>query len=599
MIDKKKIAEAETVRKRYADGKKNLEQRIVEEEQAWKLQRWQGYGKKGEKMPSSTPYMWNAIVTRHADMMDSLPKATFLPREKSDKEAAKMLSSVVPVILERQGFEKVYSDAAWYKLKHGVSCVGVFWDPSADDGGGDICIKTVDLLNVFWQPGIHDIQESRNIFICAPISKEELSEQYPDIDFTGGSEAATLKEYIHSDTVDRTEQVLVVDWYYKRLIGGRTVLHFCKYCQGKILYSSENDEAYAERGFYDHGRYPIVFDCLYPEADTCVGYGMIAVTEDTQAYIDKFDALTMEYARKILSPRWFVKKNAGINKTEFSDEKEPFITVEGDITEEKLYQLKYEPISSVCYSLLDRKVTELKETIGNRDVNNGGTGGGVTSGAAIATLQEAGNKLSRDTLRGDYRAFTKITELVLELIRQFYTEERTFRITGADGSEEYLGFSNEVIKDRPILDPDGNVMKNGGKPLTAKPVFDISIKAEKQNPYSTLSQNETASNLYTMGAFNPQNAEQALIMLSMMSFDGKSDIEEKIRENVSLYNELAEMSQRVATLEGMLYGTGQTDFVARKEEAAPESGEVKNIPGSWGEELVKRANSSAGEGVKP
>lgn len=603
MIDEKAVANAEAIRKKYADGKKNLEERIVSEEQAWKLQRWQGYSEKVPKMPSSAPYMWNAIVNRHADMMDNLPKATFLPREKSDESAAKMLTSVVPVIMERQGFEKVYSDAAWYKLKHGISCVGVFWDPDEDSGAGDIKIKPIDILNIFWQPGINDIQKSRNLFICAAVDKEELAENYPDIDLTSGSAAESLKEYIHSDAVDRTDQLLVVDWYYKKRIGGKSTVHLCRYCQGKVLYASENEEAYSESGFYNHGLYPVVIDTLYPEADSISGYGIIAVTLDTQTYIDKFDALTMDYAKKILNPRWFAKKSAGINRAEFEDETEPFITVEGDISEEKFSQLKYEPISGTCYSLLDRKVSELKETIGNRDVNSGGTASGVTSGAAIATLQEAGNKLARDTIRGDYRAFTKMTELVLELIRQFYTEERTFRITGsADTDIEYVSFSNEELKEKPVTGIDGEAMTSYGEVIKREPIFDISIKAEKTNPYSTLSQNETASNLYAMGALDPENAEKALIMLSMMSFDGKSEIEQKIKDNASMYSELTNMRERVAQLEAMLYGTTgvQTEGSAAPP-AMPQSTNITpdgDVRGDYAKQLVERANNSVKEGIE-
>lgn len=601
MIDEKAVANAETVRKKYADGKKNLEERIVSEEQVWKLQRWQGYSGDAPKMPSSAPYMWNAIVNRHADMMDNLPKATFLPRERSDEEAAKTLSSVVPVILERCGFEKVYSDAAWYKLKHGVSCLGVFWNPNEDSGAGDITIKPVDILNLFWQPGIDDIQKSRNLFICAAVNKEELEETYPDVDLTGGSAEPPLKEYIHSDTVDRSDQLLVVDWYYKKKQGGKSTVHLCKYCQGKILYSSENDEEYSERGFYDHGLYPVVIDTLYPEADSISGYGIIAVTLDTQTYIDKFDALTMDYAKKILNPRWFIKKSAGVNKAEFKDESEPFITFEGDLSEEKLSQLKYEPISGTCYSLLDRKVNELKETIGNRDVNSGGTGSGVTSGAAIATLQEAGNKLARDTIRGDYRAFTKMTELILELIRQFYTEERTFRITGSDSTRaEYVSFSNEALSAKPVTGVDGEKMTSYGEVIKRKLIFDISIKAEKTNPYSTLSQNETASNLYSMGALDPENAEKALIMLSMMSFDGKSEIEEKIKKNAEMYSELMNMKERVSQLEGMLYGA--SGVVPERGGTPPTGGGTvtpdNDVRSDYAKKLVERANNSVKEGVK-
>ena len=61
-------------------------------------------------------------------------------------------------------------------------------------------------------------------------------------------------------------------------------------------------------------------------------------------------------------------------------------------------------------------------------------------------------------------------------------------------------------------------------------------EAEKNNPFSKLSQNETAAQLYKMGAFNPETASQALIMLSMMDFEGKEEIVQKVSEAAGRYS---------------------------------------------------------------
>ena len=72
------------------------------------------------------------------------------------------------------------------------------------------------------------------------------------------------------------------------------------------------------------------------------------------------------------------------------------------------------------------KIDELKETSGNSDFSQGSTQSGVTAASAIAALQEAGSKLSRDMIRSYYEGFEEETYLVIELIRQFYTEPRSF-----------------------------------------------------------------------------------------------------------------------------------------------------------------------------
>ncbi len=559
-----KIREAESLLQKYRQGKTSLEERIIEEEKAWRLQMWQS--ETNNVTPSSSAYMWNAVVNKHADLMDNYPIPALLPREESDKEEAKMLSDIIPVILERNDFEETYSKATWYKLKHGTSCYGVFWDAGAEHGKGDICIKDIDLLRIFWDPTVTDVQKSPNLFICAAVDTEVLKSQYPEKDIT--SAKYELKDYEQDDSIDRSTQSMVVDWYYKKRIDGREVVHYIKYTGGTVLYSSEEDSAYAIRGFYDHGMYPVIFDTMYPEADRVTGYGVISVTRDAQMYIDALDSLMMSYAKMATTPRWFKKKDVGINENDFADWTKPFVTVSGDITEERFRQIELKPISGVYPALLDRKINELKETIGNRDVNSGGTGAGVTSGAAIATLQEAGNKTSRDVIKTSYRAYVKIIRMIIELMRQFYTSERPFRILGANDAgrteEKFVSYSNEKLKPQTLPDMNGVPMvDSAGNKLTRLPIFDIDVKAQKTNPYSKLSQNETASNLYQMGIFNPENAEPSLTMLSMMDFEGKDEIMAKVSEGQTLLNVVKSLQERnqqlmgfIAMLRGGAPGTG-------------------------------------------
>ena len=546
-----KISMAKGILERYKQGKANLEARIVEEEKAWRLQMWREKDEETGIMPSSSAYMWNAVVNKHADMMDNYPIPAFLPREQSDKEEASLLSDIVPAILERSDFEDTYSSALWYKLKHGTSCYGVFWDPMADGGIGDISVKNIDLLRVFWDPTAADVQSSSNLFICAAVDTETLKEEYPDAEITG--ERVNLTEYEKDDNVDRSNQSLVVDWYYKKNINGKKVLHYCKFTGETLLYSSEEDSSYKERGYYDHGMYPVVFDTLYPEEDQATGYGVISVTKDTQSYIDCLDALLMNYTKKATNPRWFKKKDVGINESEFADWSKPFVSVAGDITEERFQQIHLNPVNGIYNKLLERKIGELKETIGNRDVNSGGILSGVTSGAAIATLQEAGNKTSRDAIKTSYRAYVKVVRMVIELIRQFYTTERTFRIVKPNEGERFVSYSNKGIALQEIRDGEGNVMTDAdGTVLKRQPVFDISVKAQKTNPYSKLSQNETAGNLYKMGIFNPNNAQQATIMLSMMDFEGKNEIMAKISEGQTFNEKIKKLETEIKQLTGFI-----------------------------------------------
>ena len=161
--------------------------------------------------------------------MDNFPSVSCLPREESDRESAEILSQVLPVIFERNGFEKLYSDAWWYKLKAGTAVYGVFWNPRKLNGLGDIEIRQIDVLNLFWEPGIKDIQKSKNLFHVELVDREMLKDAYPELTFTGTGNTKIV-EFQHSDHIDTSDKCMVVDWYYKVWQNGKQILHYIKYC---------------------------------------------------------------------------------------------------------------------------------------------------------------------------------------------------------------------------------------------------------------------------------------------------------------------------------------------------------------------------------
>lgn len=551
--DEGRIQKAVEALRKYKAGKVNLEQRIIDDEEFYQLRyRRTTKGQKTGEMKESTAkpttaWLLNSVVNKHADLMDSFPEADCLPRESQDEEDAKVLSEILPVILSHNGYEETYSDAAWYFLKHGVSCQGVFWDPQKENGLGDITVSNVDILNLFWEPGIKDIQESRNLFYVSLVDDDIIDRMIGERKSRGSD--INVADYIYDDSIDKTDKSVVVDWYYKKQTDdGRTVLHYMKFTGDTVIFASEDDPRY-ENGFYEHGKYPFVISKMYPEAGTPTGFGIIAICRDPQQYIDILDGLILDYVAKITKPRWWAKKTAGVNKRAYLNWDEPIVEVEGDIDEEKLRQITVQNLDSNIYNIRQMKVDELKETSSNRDFSQGSTAAGVTSGAAIATLQEAGNKTSRDILKNMYRGYVEVVCLVIELIRQFYDERREFRILGADGAMRFVEFSNANIKEK----ADGEYSR--------KPIFDIDVRAEKSNPYAKMSQNETAANLYNMGMFNPQNAQQALLCLEIMEFEGKEKIKEKVQEGETLYNIVQMQQEQIAKLsaiaESLTGGMGQ------------------------------------------
>ena len=606
VVNKKTIEKAIATLKKYKDGKKSLEDTIVENEQWWKVRHWDviGKGEDASRPQPASAWLFNSLASKQADMMDNYPEPNVLPREKGDEMSAKTLSSILPVIYERNNYEETYSNAAWYKLKHGVSAKGVFWNTELGDGLGDVDTQFIDILNIFWQPGITDIQASRNLFIVSLKDNDLLEMEYPQLKGKIGGKVIDVKEYVYDDAVDVSDKSVVVDWYYKkRNSAGKPVLHFCKFVGSEILFASENDSMYAENGFYNHGLYPVVFDVLFPEEGTPVGFGYIAIMKSPQMYIDKLQQVMLENAIMATKPRYFAKKNMGINVDEFLDWTRPIVYVEGDIDEERLKQIDVQQVGGAAHNILQMKIDELKETSGNRDVSQGSTSGGVTSGAAISALQEAGNKLSRSLISASYRAYTKECYLAIELMRQFYDETRSFRITGETGKYEFVNFNNKMMQGE-ALPPsyEGQDLEPDYVELFRKPVYDIVIKPQKRSPYSKLAQNELGKELYGLGVFNPQLAEQSMTLLEMMDFDGIEAVREKVQQGQTLLNMVNQLTQELAMIKGAI---GMPQEGAQMATPTPKSGggmgqSQKNAQTatmtSYGERLAKRARPDMNDG---
>lgn len=541
-IGEEQISRALELLTYYKQGKANLEKRIIDDEKYYKLRQWDN----SEKNKPTTAWLLNSVVNKHADLMDNFPEAVCLPREAQDEADAKSLSEIIPVVLEHNDYEQTYSNAVWYFIKHGICVQGVFWDNRKENGLGDVSIRNIDILNLFWEPGITDLQESANIFYISLADNETLKEIYPDLEEKESSNSVVnLAEYVYDDAVDNSKKSMIVDWYYKKsLPDGRTILHYVKFCGNKILFASENEQGY-ENGFYEHGEYPFTMAVMYPDAGTPTGFGVISICRDPQQYIDTLDGVMLDYAYKIANPRYWCKKSAGVNAEEFLDWSKPIVEVEGDIDEERLKQINIPEMNSIIGSLRQMKVDELKETSSNRDFSQGGTSGGITSGAAIATLQEAGNKTSRDMVKSMYRSYVDIVRLTIELIRQFYTEEREFRITGTDGNYKFVRYSNKNLAEQNISEEDNQV-------YFRKPIFDIDVKAQKATSYNKAAQNETAVNLFKLGVFNPELAQQSLAMLDMMEFEGKEKIKQYVMEGQTLQNIVMQQQQQIMQLTAQL-----------------------------------------------
>ena len=699
--------ELTAVLQKYKSGKASLERRVIAAENWWKLrnrfeeQRRSGTAA-GEDFRSVSGWLHNVIVSKHADAMEAYPEPLILPREPDDRGEAALLSAVLPCILEQNAFERTWSDAMWQKLKTGTAVYRVGWDSEKLGGLGDISIERVDLLNIFWEPGVSDIQRSKFVFCTHLEDNEELEEQFPQLRGRLRGSPFTATRFLYDDAVSLEGKSTVVEAYYRRKRGGRTVLHYVKYVGDTVLYSTEEegaipapqgaaevservplapqgaaplrgsgaerrrglqsgetasmektecsadhsfpsrhspdhgdpsvslsldsspkrgakgvDQALAPRfaaavgervppapqgaaplrgsgaerrrglqsgetasmektersadhsfptrhspdpdtlsvslsldsspeggakytpysptpapapGLYAHGRYPFVLDPLFPVEGSPCGYGFVDLCHNNQTAIDLMRSAIIKNTVVGATPRYFQRIDGSVNEEEFADLSRPLVHVSGNLGEDSLRQIGFSPLSGVYMDVLNSSIQELRETSGNTETSTGNISSGVTAASAIAALQEASGKGSRDATRSSYLAYAEIIELCIELIRQFYGLPRSFRIAGRSGAEEYIRFSNLGLGARE-------------ERYGAAPVFDVKVSAQKRSAYSRLSQNELAMELYRMGIFSGGHELEALSCLQMMEFDGRDELINRINAALGLRERLDELQK--------------------------------------------------------
>ena len=554
-IGSEQLKQFTQVLQKYKAGKTVTEQRIIAAESWWKLRNTTEEQKeteigKDKSFTSKSGWLHNVIVSKHADAMEAYPEPNILPREQGDRGEARMLTAIVPCVLEQNDFETTYSESNWRKMRGGTGTYKVIWDKNKLNGLGDISVEHVNLLNLYWEPGITNIQKSRYFFHTELCDKDILEQSYPE-QLKDGLKGNTFinTKFLYDDHVDTENKVTVIEVYYHKYIDGKKTLQYCKYVNDIVLYSTENDtqpiideltgevkQPLALTGLYDHGKYPYVFDPLFPIEGSPCGYGYVDICKNPQTEIDLLKTSFVKNAMTGAIPRYLSRNDGSINEEEFLDLSNPLIHV-NDVREDALRRVEHNSLDGNYINVLMQTIQELRETSGNTETSTGNVSSGVTAASAIAALQEASGKGSRDSTMSAYRAYSEIVEMVIELIRQFYNLPRKFRILGQYGAEQYVTYTNAGIK------PQHQGIDFGQDMGFRLPVFDIKVSAQKKNVYTKVTQNELAIQFFQLGFFNPQMTDQALMCLDMMEFDGRDEIMQKVAQNGTMFQKLVQYMQ--------------------------------------------------------
>ena len=92
-----------------------------------------------------------------------------------------------------------------------------------------------------------------------------------------------------------------------------------------------------------------------------------------------------------------------------------------------------------------------------------------------------------------------------------------------NSSKEYFVYENSAISSL------RGICEGGEDEFNTHPAFDISISAESTVISKRSELNSIVKELYSMGVFDPENRQSAIMLVEMMDFEGKDRMLEKLK----------------------------------------------------------------------
>ena len=111
-----------------------------------------------------------------------------------------------------------------------------------------------------------------------------------------------------------------------------------------------------------------------------------------------------------------------------------------------------------------------------------------------------------------------------------------------------------------------------------------------------MSQNELAIQLYQLGVFNPQMADQSLAMLDMMEFKGREQVMQKVQQNGTLLQLLQQTQMQLISALQMVDAQNGTDMA--QQYVAGQTGQAVPASGGAGGAAAAQAETDELGGAK-
>jgi hypothetical protein len=400
-------------------------------------------------------YVAYIVDQKSPQLTNMRPTGLILPTAIDDEEAAKVFTQVTDVVAERVDMDDKIDQVVRQGLLLGTGWFKVYWDNSLSGGSvakqnlwkGDVAIDIPDASNIFTDPQAVTVEDCRYIIYAVDKSIQWVEKKF--------NQKVEPDQAIETDLYSRPasnyakDRVMFYEYWYKDKKGINVVYA----AGGQILKKIEK--------VYDHGRYPFIPFVAKRKSKSIWGIGEPKNILNNQKLLNKLVELPTTHALLHANPIALINPSSGIDPAKWQNK--PGQIWPAKDPQNAVHWLKPPEMSADVYRMTDKLVDYIEKIGGVYDSLTGETPKGVTAAAAIQMLQEQGSIPIKGIARNLYQSIKDVYELIIELVKQNYTETRYIRIMNEDGTMEFMEFNAVQYKE---IDFDVKVSAGASTPTS-------------------------------------------------------------------------------------------------------------------------------------
>ncbi|WP_438446863.1 portal protein [Gorillibacterium sp. sgz5001074] len=383
-------------------------------------------------------YVAYTVKQKKPQLTNSRPTGLIMPTAQGDEEAAHLFTQVTDVIAERVDLDSRIEEVCGTGLLLDIAWFKVYWDNTLTGGNqarmtkwvGDVAIEAPDPANVYFDPNASRVQDCRYIIYAVPKPVKWIQEWAKSL---GKTVTIQPERTFETEIYDRPgketgkDRAMFYEYWYKE--------------NGTIncIYAANGNVLKHIKSIYRHGQYPFIPFVAEKRRKSIVGISEVRNIMNNQKLLNKLVELPTTSALLTANPIALIKTNSGIDKNKWVSK--PGMVWEVKETNDAVKWLEPPSFQGDVYKLIDLMTQYIERIGGIYDANTGETPGAVTAAAAIQLLQEQGSIPIKGIARNLYASIKEVYEQMIELVKEFYTEDRVIRINGENGGYEFINFN--------------------------------------------------------------------------------------------------------------------------------------------------------------